>query len=575
MVSATSIFNGKPFFSDHRAPAHAPTSYQAETRAMVNYAIWMDHRDITDVTELPTTCYDRPTMRKCWDFLDLTSRSFARVIRELEGDLARTVCIFYLVLRALDTVEDDMTISNDVKLPLLRIMHTKLYEPGWTFKESTEKDRIVLEEFDNIQIEFTMLQPAYQAVIADICKKMGAGMADFAALATPEAPVAEVNTIADYDLYCHYVAGLVGEGLSGLFAASGKERSFIADQLTLSNSMGLLLQKTNIYRDLHEDVVDGRGFWPRAIWGKYGFNSMKELIEPGREKEAMFAASEMVLDALRHATDALDYMTLLKSQSVFNFVAIPAVMAIATLERAYMNPDILRKNVKIRKGETVRLIMRATNPRDVAYVFREYARKIHAKVQKDDPNLLKLSIACGKIEQWSEHHYPSFIEVAGQGQGHVKSAIDPTSNDARAALFLRLAKEAQEAASKARQDKLMADLRAKGLIKGDGGELDEDEEARKRYEAIQSQQTTPYLMIIGVVLGMLTLMVALGGLTIWVVVKAFPEAMIQKNCYEAHLFISFSFYGLRSPCMLCNQAIRVTNCVTRIIRGPAGLAATF
>lgn len=30
-------------------------------------------------------------MRKCWDFLDLTSRSFSAVIKELEGDLARTV----------------------------------------------------------------------------------------------------------------------------------------------------------------------------------------------------------------------------------------------------------------------------------------------------------------------------------------------------------------------------------------------------------------------------------------------------------------------------------------------------
>jgi farnesyl-diphosphate farnesyltransferase len=90
----------------------------------------------------------------------------------------------------------------------------------------------------------------YQTVIQDIAKKMGAGMADFAALATPEKPVAEVNTLDDYDLYCHYVAGLVGEGLSGIFAVSGKEREWIADQLTLSNSMGLLLQKTNIFRDI-------------------------------------------------------------------------------------------------------------------------------------------------------------------------------------------------------------------------------------------------------------------------------------------------------------------------------------
>lgn len=148
---------------------------------MINFAIWRDTRDITDAVELPTTHYDRPTMRKCWDFLDLTSRSFARVIRELEGELARTVrlfliaslwqstgtivandlqvCLFYLVLRALDTVEDDMTIPNDVKLPLLRAMHTKLYEPGWTFKGSKEKDKIVLEEFDAIQTEFSLLDP--------------------------------------------------------------------------------------------------------------------------------------------------------------------------------------------------------------------------------------------------------------------------------------------------------------------------------------------------------------------------------------------------------------------------------
>ena len=179
-------------------------------------------------------------------------------------------------------------------------------------------------------------------MIEDVCRKMGRGMADFAALATPEMPVAEVDSISDYDLYCHYVAGLVGEGLSGLFASSGKERSWIADQLTLSNSLGLLLQKTNILRDVKEDVDEGRGFWPKAIWGAHGFNSMKELLDPAREKEALFAASEMTLDALRHATDSLDYMTLIKCQSVFNFVAIPQAMAMATLDRCFMNPKIFR-----------------------------------------------------------------------------------------------------------------------------------------------------------------------------------------------------------------------------------------
>lgn len=71
------------------------------------------------------------------------------------------VCIFYLVLRALDTIEDDMTIPNSTKLPHLRSLHLKLYEPGWTFNESNEKDKAVLEKFDSIQAEFATLDPSY------------------------------------------------------------------------------------------------------------------------------------------------------------------------------------------------------------------------------------------------------------------------------------------------------------------------------------------------------------------------------------------------------------------------------
>jgi farnesyl-diphosphate farnesyltransferase len=59
---------------------------------VVNYKIWRDaSRDITDPKEFATSHYDRPTMRKCWDLLDHSSRSFSMVIKELEGDLARVV----------------------------------------------------------------------------------------------------------------------------------------------------------------------------------------------------------------------------------------------------------------------------------------------------------------------------------------------------------------------------------------------------------------------------------------------------------------------------------------------------
>lgn len=55
-------------------------------------------------------------------------RSFAVVIQQLPNPLRDAICVFYLVLRGLDTVEDDMAIPDSVKLPALRSFHEKIYQ---------------------------------------------------------------------------------------------------------------------------------------------------------------------------------------------------------------------------------------------------------------------------------------------------------------------------------------------------------------------------------------------------------------------------------------------------------------
>ncbi|KAG6915095.1 hypothetical protein DXG01_013474 [Tephrocybe rancida] len=390
-----------------------------EFRSLVQFYVYHEQkRDITSMKEHVTSGWDRESMRRCWTFLDKTSRSFSAVIKELDGDLARTICMFYLVLRGLDTIEDDMTIPDHVKQPILRLFHQHTVTAGWNFEGCgpNEKDRQLLIEYDVVVEEVNRLDPSYRQVIVDIAEKMATGMADYAHKAATTGSI-YLETIAEYDLYCHYVAGLVGEGLSGIFSASHKEAPWLKDQLELSNSMGLLLQKTNIIRDYREDVDEQRYFWPREIWGRkeYGFSEMKELYAPHARERAMWAQSGMVVDALRHAIDALDYLRLLKNQSVFNFCAIPATMAMATLELCFMNPAMFDRNIKIRKAEAARLIMRSTNPREVSIVFVEYARKIHSKVIPTDPNYLRVSVACGKIEQWQEHHYPSHVQIGDNG----------------------------------------------------------------------------------------------------------------------------------------------------------------
>lgn len=343
--------------------------------------------------------------------------------------LTAQICIFYLVLRALDTIEDDMTIEAEVKVPLLVDFYKKLDEPGWTFDGSgpKEKDRQLLVEFDKVIAEYQLLNEGCRDVIADVCARMGAGMASYIELSTGKTGLS-MQTWGEYELYCHFVAGLVGEGLSGLFSETKIESPGIRKQLTLSNHMGLFLQKTNIIRDYAEDCEDGRFFWPKECWNTNDvFQRQAEVqlgVEPVRlgsdwyrfsddakGREAQAVLSSMLLDVFSHAIYTLEYLVLLRDQSVFNFCAIPQVMAIATLDLMVNNADVFKKNIKIRKSLAVQLILRAVNPKDVAATFQSFAKSIHKKISPADPNYVRWCVELGRIETWAENKFPSFVAV--------------------------------------------------------------------------------------------------------------------------------------------------------------------
>lgn len=136
----------------------------------------------------------------------------------------------------------------------------------------TGEYKTLMEQFPKVVAVYLGLKPLYRAAIADITKRMGDGMADFIEK--------EVVTVEDYNLYCHYVAGLVGIGLSALFASSGLEGDEFRGLDELSNCMGLFLQKTNIIRDYLEarggrpfprTPTDPHGLYPRGGGGRRPF----------------------------------------------------------------------------------------------------------------------------------------------------------------------------------------------------------------------------------------------------------------------------------------------------------------
>jgi farnesyl-diphosphate farnesyltransferase len=336
----------------------------------------------------------------CDLFLGKVSRSFAAVIRQLPKGLCREILVFYLVLRALDTIEDDMEAfkgREKVKIQHLENFYrVALVEEGWNLQGVGEGDeKEFLSQFHRCGALFRSLQPSCQEVIADITKRMGHGMAVFVSKDLGQG----TTTVDDYNLYCHYVAGLVGEGLSRLFTCTGYERQEVADvSTTLANTMGLFLQKTNIIRDYLEDYVDGRAWWPQEVWKHYTKSGdLGEFAHKDNIEQAVHCLNHLVTDALRCVPDCMDYMALLKTEEVFRFCAIPQVMAIATLAELYNNPKVFTGVVKIRKGFTAKLILDTKTPGGLHKWFNLLSKEILSKVHDDDPNSVATKAICNKI----------------------------------------------------------------------------------------------------------------------------------------------------------------------------------
>ena len=228
-----------------------------------------------------------------------------------------------------------------------------------------------------------------------ITKEMGTGMNIFLSK--------EVVEWEDYNNYCHYVAGLVGIGLSELFVTHGYENKDLASNIGLSNSMGLFLQKTNIIRDYHEDLTESRIFWPTCVWSKYA-NQLKDFNSAPYHPKSLACLNELVNDVLKHATDSICYLSMLSNKEIFRFCAIPQVMAMATLAKVYNNPKVFTKSIKIRKGLSAKMFWEVENMNDVCSYFEYFAKEILIEVEPKNTCGLETIRTLHKIIEKSQEY---------------------------------------------------------------------------------------------------------------------------------------------------------------------------
>ncbi|KAJ2340980.1 Farnesyl-diphosphate farnesyltransferase, partial [Coemansia sp. RSA 2618] len=111
------------------------------------------------------------------------------------------------------------------------------------------------------------------------------------------------------------------------------------------------------------------------------------------------ALNEMCVNALHHISDVLEYLGQITEPSVFKFCAIPQTMAIATLVLCYDNPRVLDDNVKIRKGEALKLISQSDNLDNVKRVFYRYAEMLERKNHPSNPMYARVNKIVDKTKK--------------------------------------------------------------------------------------------------------------------------------------------------------------------------------
>ncbi|KAI3871197.1 hypothetical protein MKW98_015097 [Papaver atlanticum] len=327
----------------------------------------------------------------CYSLLEKISCSFNFFIHQyLDPELRNLVCVHYLVLRALDTVEDDMNITCDTKVNILENFHRYIYDGDLHISCGTSHDKVLIDQFHLVSTSLSELQKGYQEVIEDTTKRMGAGMAKYI--------LKEVETVGEYTEYCHIVLGLVYVELSKVFHASNLMDS-VPDHL--SNSMGLFLQKVHIIQDFMADMNEiprARIYWPRQIWSKY-VDKLEELTYKENSAKAVCCLNEMVTDALLHAEDCLEYMTALRDPATFQLCAIAQIIAMGTLKMCYNNIEVFRGGVKMRHGLAAKVMDGTKVMSDVYGAFYDFLGMMKIKIDNNDPNATKTLSSIEAIQQ--------------------------------------------------------------------------------------------------------------------------------------------------------------------------------
>ena len=353
--------------------------------------------------------------KKAWmyaeEILLLVSRTFALNINVLKGKLHKSILLAYLYLRIADTVEDDPDMNASEKEELLGLFADIFCTPDLT-EEAVIAFEAALPEswrrsdhpYMNLCLHTHVVVPllkelpeVYAAPVREVTIEMCGGMAKFAL--RQEAALSSgwftLESVADLDEYCYYVAGIVGKLLTNLFAADtcliGNARK--AEMQKLDVSFGLALQVANIVKDCVEDSTRRVCFVPEEICRRHGFDHSYDMFtlpvgvadEVRADFETRRAAvmAELVAKAWKHLDDAIAYTKLVPNVKMRTrlFCLWPLFMAAENMRLIGDGTSLFASDKKVKiTRDTVKRIVKSTT----AHFYSDgWIEKSYSKLKKE------------------------------------------------------------------------------------------------------------------------------------------------------------------------------------------------
>ncbi len=289
--------------------------------------------------------------------LEGVSRTFALTIPQLPKVLFPAVANAYLLCRIVDTIEDEVSLSPEQKRyfcdEFINVVKTGEQSEIFALELAPLlSDQTIPAEHQLIHVIPRVIQithsfdPVQVKALSECVETMAKGMPIFQAQNLHDG----LETLADMDRYCYYVAGCVGEMLAKLFCHYSPEIAKNESELMkLSVSFGQGLQMTNILKDIWDDAQRGVCWLPQDIFTETGFD-LKNLTPETNDVAFSAGLEHLISVAHEHLHNALRYTLLIPSHEtgIRKFCLWALGMAILTLRK-------IKSNLKFNRSEQAKI----------------------------------------------------------------------------------------------------------------------------------------------------------------------------------------------------------------------------